>query len=79
MSCTITTISIYYNKLQKQLLQNSFVWKKEFGKRTCNPFLSNHVGSFYLVCTQMWSLNQVSNHELKVLNLCKMVPMLIEH
>jgi hypothetical protein len=29
--CTMTTISIYYNKLQKQLLQNSFIWKKKFG------------------------------------------------
>jgi hypothetical protein len=32
MSCTMTTISINYNKLQKQLLQNSLYEKKNLGK-----------------------------------------------
>jgi hypothetical protein len=36
ISCTWTTISIYYNKLPKQLFQNE---KKKLGKRTYNPFL----------------------------------------
>jgi hypothetical protein len=28
MSCTWTIINIHYNKLQKKLFQNSFIWKK---------------------------------------------------
>jgi hypothetical protein len=33
MSCTWTTISIYYNKLQKKLFQNSFIWKSFFWQK----------------------------------------------
>jgi hypothetical protein len=32
MSCTWTIINIDYNKLQKQLFQNSFIWKKNWEK-----------------------------------------------
>jgi hypothetical protein len=38
MWCTRTTIDIYYNKLQKNLLQNSFVCKKHFGKKYMQYF-----------------------------------------
>jgi hypothetical protein len=38
-SCTWTTISIYYNKLQKKLFQNSFIWKNNLGKTTYISFL----------------------------------------
>jgi hypothetical protein len=39
MSCTWTTIGIYYNKLQKTMFQNSFIWKKKMAKRTQSFFL----------------------------------------
>jgi hypothetical protein len=54
MSCTWTTIGIYYNKLQKKMFQNSFIWKKKIGKKDAILFSSNHVGSLYHVCTP-WS------------------------
>jgi len=38
MSCTRTTISVYYNKVQKQLFKNSLVWFIFFLAKTCNPF-----------------------------------------
>jgi hypothetical protein len=45
-SCTWTTIRNYYNKLQKKLFQNSFIWKKFFGGKKHVMFLwNNHVGS----------------------------------
>jgi len=38
MSCTWIIISIYYNKLQKKLFQNSFIWKSFFGKKNLQLF-----------------------------------------
>jgi hypothetical protein len=50
-SCIGTTISIHYEKLQKQLFQNSFVWKKYFYTKGHVLFYINPIGSLYLVCT----------------------------
>jgi len=41
MSCTWTIINIYYNKLQKTMFPNSFIWYFVFGK--------NNMQSFFLV------------------------------
>ncbi len=38
ISCIWTIISIYYNKLQKTLFQNSFIWKKKFGEKDIQSF-----------------------------------------
>ncbi len=55
MSCTWTTISIYYNKLQKKLFQKFIHMKKKIGEKGYTIFfLNNHVGSLYLVCTLDW-------------------------
>jgi hypothetical protein len=43
--------NIHYNKLQKQLFQNSFVWKNYLYTKGHVLFLSNSIGSLYLLCT----------------------------
>jgi hypothetical protein len=40
MSCIWTTINIYYNKLQKQLFQSSFIWKSFFGKKDIQSYFT---------------------------------------
>jgi hypothetical protein len=54
MSCIWTNIGISYNKLQKKLFQNSFIWKKKknWQKEHAILFFSNPMGSLYHVCTQ---------------------------
>jgi hypothetical protein len=49
MSCTRTTINIYYKKLYNKICSKIHLMKKQFGKRTCSPFL---------ICTQLFKLTQ---------------------
>jgi hypothetical protein len=75
MSCIGTTRSMYYKKLQKKLFQNSFVWKKNLGKKTCGLFLKWIVNSLYFVCTPLLNIRYVNmwscfNYKL---NICQYV------
>jgi S-adenosylmethionine:diacylglycerol 3-amino-3-carboxypropyl transferase len=57
ISCTWTTIGIYYNKLQKKLFQNSSIWKSFFWQKGHAIFFSNNpIGSLYLICTPFYIL-----------------------
>jgi hypothetical protein len=58
MSCIWITINIYYNKLQKTWLQNSFIRKNVFSKKgEVILFFNNHIDSLYIVCTHVFEVN----------------------
>jgi len=64
MPCIGTTISIYYNKLQKNSSKIHSYEKKILGeKKHLIFFYSNHVGSLYLVCTPFVFLERTKRQD----------------
>jgi hypothetical protein len=60
ISCTWTTISIHYNKLQKKSFKIHSYEKVFFGKKHVVLFYNNPIGSLYHVCTH-WSTFLICN------------------